>query len=325
MFYLDKFYLVEKGNLVLGKFICRSMEYSHRIIIRNEFKTYKLAAAFQLNSADFPVLSSKYVFKAVSGCTKVPSSKFISNVLAKSLRKFICVRKFVIVPMFAQSVRSPSYHVVKRCDFDSVNKVVINTRRSVSVCRKVRKSALVSVSTNLFHASPPEVVNVTIIPPYQHFNSTIYVSKSVLSASAVSFIPALTLAVNPAMSSHVCNALMSVSTTCRVRKASPYVPPSVNTSTTLVNYISHNVRHVQHPKCVSFKSRVSVTSNFKYVSSSPLYTILVAILFNTFSFTQSAKAILVCNIFSIIAQFLLAYVRFLHEKWWKVDLLYSPV
>ena len=43
---------------------------------------------------------------------------------------------------------------------------------------------------------------------------------------------------------------------------------------------------------------------------SPLYTIFVAILFNMFSFTQSAKAILVCNIFSIIAQFLLVYIRF---------------
>ena len=242
MFYLDKLHLVEKGNLVLVKSICRSIECSHRIITRNDFKTYKLATVFQLNNADFHILSSKYVCKAVSGCTKVPSSKFISNVVAKSLRKFVCVRKFVSVPMFAQSVRSPSYRVVKRCDFDLVNKVNINTRRSVSVCRKVRKSVLVSVSTNVFHALPPDVVNVTIVPPYQHFNSTKYVSKSVLSASAVSFIPAPTLTVNPAMSSHVCNALMSVNTTCRVRKASPYVPPSVNTSTTLVNYISHNVR-----------------------------------------------------------------------------------
>ena len=85
---------------------------------------------------------------------------------------------------------------------------------------------------------------------------------------------------------------------------------SLNTSTTLVNYVSHNVRHVQRPKCVFFKFRVSVTSNFKYVSSTPSYTILVMILLNTFSFTQSAKAILVCTIFSIVALFLLVYVRF---------------
>ena len=98
--------------------------------------------------------------KAVSGCTKVPSSKFISNVVAKSLRKFVCVRKFVSVPMFAQSVRSPSYRVVKRCDFDFVNKVIINTRRSVSVCQKVCKFVLINVSTNVFHASLPGVVNV---------------------------------------------------------------------------------------------------------------------------------------------------------------------
>ena len=60
MFYLDKLHLVEKGNIVLAKSICRSMEYSHRIITRNEFKTsYKLATVFQLNNGDFPVLSSK--------------------------------------------------------------------------------------------------------------------------------------------------------------------------------------------------------------------------------------------------------------------------
>ena len=218
------------------------MEYSHIIITRNEFKTSrKLATVFQLNNADFPVLSSKYVCKAVSGCTKVPSSKFISNVVAKSLRKFVCVRKFVSVPMFAQSVRSPSYRVVKRCYLDLVNKVNINTRRSVSVCRKVRKSVLVSVSTNVSHTSAPDVVNVTIVSPYQHFSSTKNVSKSVLSVSAVSFIPAPTLTVNHVMSLHGRNVLVSVNTTCRVRNVSPYIPLSVNTSTSLVNYVYHNI------------------------------------------------------------------------------------
>ena len=43
MFYLDKLHLVEKGNIVLAKFICRLMEYSCRIITGNKFKTsYKL-------------------------------------------------------------------------------------------------------------------------------------------------------------------------------------------------------------------------------------------------------------------------------------------
>ena len=211
--------------------------------------------------------------------------------------------------MFAQSVGSPSYRVIKMCDFDFVNKVIINNRRSVSVCRKVRKSVLVSVSTNVCHASTPDVVNVTIVPPYQHFNSTKKVSKSVLIVSAVSFIPAPTLAVNPAMSSCVRNILVCVNTTCLVRKVAPSIPLSVNTSTTLVNYVSHKVRHVPRPKCVFFKSRVSDVSNFKYFSSSPLYKILVAILFNTFSFTHPRKAILVRNIFSIIALSLLVYVR----------------
>ena len=103
---------------------------------------------------------------------------------------------------------------------------------------------------------------------------------------------------------------MSVNTTCLARRVSPYILLSVNTSTTLVNCVSHNVRQVQSRTCVSFKSKVSIISGFNYVSSLPLYTILVAILFNTFSFTHSAKAILVCNIFSIIALFLLVYVRF---------------
>ena len=90
---------------------------------------------------------------------------------------------------------------------------------------------------------------------------------------------------------------------------SPYIPYSVNTSTPLVSYVSHNIRHVQHPKYVSFQSKLSVTSKFKYVSSSLLYTVFVAVLFNKFSFTQSAKAILVYKIFSNVA-LLLIYIRF---------------
>ena len=54
MFYHDKLHLVEKGNMVIAKSICRSMEYYHRIMTRNEFKTsYKLTYVFQLNTADF--------------------------------------------------------------------------------------------------------------------------------------------------------------------------------------------------------------------------------------------------------------------------------
>ena len=110
--------------------------------------------------------------------------------------------------------------------------------------KKKKNAVIVCVSTNVFHASAPDVANVTILPTYQHFNSIKNVSKSVLSASGVSFIPASTLAVNPAMSSHIRNVLMFFNTTCRVCKVSPYIPLSVNTSTALVNYVSHNVRHV---------------------------------------------------------------------------------
>ena len=136
------------------------------------------------------------------------------------------------------------------------------------------------------------------------------VNKSILSVLAVSFIPAPTLTVNPVMSLHGCNVLVSVNTTYYVHNVSTYIPLSVNTSAPVFNYVSHNVCYVQHPKCVPFKSKVSVTPKFKYVSLSPLYTIFVAILLKTFSFTQSTKTILVGNIFSIIALFLLVYIRF---------------
>ena len=72
MFYLDKLHLALKGNMLLAKSFCRSMTYSHRIIIRKEFKKlYKSATAFQLNKADTPVLLSKYVYNTVPGCTKI--------------------------------------------------------------------------------------------------------------------------------------------------------------------------------------------------------------------------------------------------------------
>ena len=116
MFLLEKLHLAKKGNLVLAKSICWSMEYFHRAIISNEFKTYKLATTFQLNNGNFPLLSFKYACTTVPGCTKVPSSTIISNVVATYLRKFVCVCKFVRVPMFTQSISSFSYHVAKSCD-----------------------------------------------------------------------------------------------------------------------------------------------------------------------------------------------------------------
>ena len=59
----------------------------------------------QLNNGEFPVLSPKYVCKAVSGYTKVPSSKFISNVVAKSLCKFfLFVNSLVYLYLLKASV-----------------------------------------------------------------------------------------------------------------------------------------------------------------------------------------------------------------------------
>ena len=191
-----------------------------------------------------------------------------------------------------------------------VNKVNINTRCSVSISRKVLKSVFVSVSTNVFQTPAPDILNVTNAPPYQHLNSTKNISKYALSVSAAAFIPAPVLTVNLVMPVHGCNILVSVSTTFHVNNMSPYIPLSVNARTPLVDYVSHNVRHVQRRKCMSLNSKVSVTSKYQYVSLSPLYTIFVAILFNTFSFTQSTKAILVCNIFSYSALFLSVYIRF---------------
>ena len=115
--------------------------------------------------------------------------------------------------MFAQSVHNPSYRVVERCDSNLVDKVIVSTRCSVSDCRKVCKFVLASVSTKVFRASTPNVINVTNVPPYQHFNSANNVNKSVLSASDVSFltVPKL-VTVNPAMSLQVRNILMSINT-----------------------------------------------------------------------------------------------------------------
>ena len=107
---------------------------------------------------------------------------------------------------------------------------------------------MASVSTNVFHVSPTDGANVTIVLPYQNFNSADNVSKFVISILAVFFLPAATLVtINHAISLHVRNLLMSVNNKCHVCKVSPYIPPSLNTSTTFVD-VSHNLRHVQRPK-----------------------------------------------------------------------------
>ena len=196
--------------------------------------------------------------------TKVPSSTIISNVVAIYFCKPVCVCRFVSVPMFTKSIRGSSC-VRKKCDFYLVSQVIIDNKCSVKVCRKVCKSILANLSTNLFHVSSPDVVNVKIVLPYQQFNSTNNVSKFVPSTSAVPFLPAPTLVtVNHAMSLPVRNVLMSVNNICHVRKVSRYIPLSVNTSRTLAS-VSHNLRHVQRSKCLQFKPKVSLTSNFKQV------------------------------------------------------------
>ena len=67
---------------------------------------------------------------------------------------------------------------------------------------------------------------------------------------------------------------MSVINICHVREVSRYISLSVNTNTILVS-VSHSLRHVQRPKCLQSKSKESLTSNFKQVFLTPLYTITV--------------------------------------------------
>ena len=62
-------------------------------------------------------LHSKYACATFPDFTKVPSSAIISNIAATYFCKYVCACKLVSVPMYTQSIRSPSYRVVKRCDF----------------------------------------------------------------------------------------------------------------------------------------------------------------------------------------------------------------
>ena len=110
--------------------------------------------------------------------------------------------------------------------------------RSTSVYHKVCKPIVASASSSVFHLLIAFVVNVTILSLYQHFNPTNNVSKSILSVSTASFLPAPTpFTSNNVLCLHVRNA-------CRVRKVSLYISLSVTTSATLVNHIFHNVHHV---------------------------------------------------------------------------------
>ena len=101
--------------------------------------------------------------------------------------------------------------------------------------------------------------------------------------------------------------LISVTTICHVRKVSLYIPLSVKTSTTsfiiLITYIMCSLGRV-----FVFMSKLSVTLNFLLCFS--LMLILVAILLNTFAFSQSVNFFLVFYIITIIPFFSLIYSRF---------------
>ena len=105
---------------------------------------------------------------------------------------------------------------------------------------------------------------------------------------------------------------MSVSNICHVRKVSRYIPlsvlPAQHLLVFLITYIMLSVRSVCNS---SLKSHLLlISSRFFCHRYAQLLFYCLLILFNTFSFTDSAKAISICNIFSIISLSLLLYVGF---------------
>ena len=88
IFYSDKLHLVEKGNLILAKFIYISVKSHYGS--RNNYqvsKMYKSVTAFSLNNADFPTLTPLSPRKLVSDCISVLPSKSVHNSFIKPVQK----------------------------------------------------------------------------------------------------------------------------------------------------------------------------------------------------------------------------------------------
>ena len=74
LFYHDKLHLIQKGNIKLSESIITATEdkilvkilISTRCQTRNIIKTYKMAASYKPNHADFPLLLNSTVSKPVS-------------------------------------------------------------------------------------------------------------------------------------------------------------------------------------------------------------------------------------------------------------------
>ena len=56
VYYSDRLYLVEKGNLKLAASMFTSIEVSNDVLCRNHNNKYKMAVSFKLNNAGFPPL-----------------------------------------------------------------------------------------------------------------------------------------------------------------------------------------------------------------------------------------------------------------------------
>ena len=100
LFYLDKLHLVEKGNLVLAKFIPILVKNHYRS--RNNYqlsKTYKSVTAFSLNNADFPTLTPLSPRKPVSDCISVSPYKSVHNSLIKPVQKPSYISSIKPVPL----------------------------------------------------------------------------------------------------------------------------------------------------------------------------------------------------------------------------------
>ena len=127
------------------------------------------------------------------------------------------------------------------------------------------------------------------------------VSKSVLSVSAVSFMLCLYMAITYwyLLTPH------TLFVTWVLIFLFLQIPAHCLLIMFLIMYIMCSIQSV----CLS-SLKCHLLLSLSMLLCHCLYTIFLAILFNTFSFTESKKAVLVCNIFSIIALFLLVYVRF---------------
>ena len=88
LLYLDKLHVVEKDNFILIKSVYISVKNRYGFQNKHQLnKTYKSVAAFSLNNADFPTLTSLSPRKPVSDCISVLPSKYAYDYFIKPVHK----------------------------------------------------------------------------------------------------------------------------------------------------------------------------------------------------------------------------------------------